>query len=198
MTTIRFPAPLPRGGVAASELGSPNNLRDTMITSAGSNYLTALYATQQAASVSSLASTSGSSSVGGTGSLTGDRANISGPGKLLGQLLALQSSDPAKFKQVAADIASALQIAAATQPTDTTANQFLTDLANQFQTVSTTGDLSALLPPKHGHHHLHPQGTYNQLGQAAPVLADPTATSGTDLTQLFQNLITQVSQATAA
>ncbi|MBN9118979.1 MAG: hypothetical protein J0I06_07435 [Planctomycetes bacterium] len=142
----------------------------------------------------------GDGDVHSVGSPAGDSARISGPGQLFSQLQQLQSQDPTKFKQVTADIATQLQTAAQ-QATGHQAT-FLTNLADKFQTASTTGDVSALRPPHHGH---HAHATYNAQGQVAPTTptsdtggASATGGTGTDLGQLLSNIAKEVASAVGA
>lgn len=133
---------------------------------------------------------------------TGDRADISGPGKMFAELKQLASQDPAKFKQVAADIASKLKAAAGGTvsssgndgSTTAAGNKFLTDLAAKFDTAAQTGDVSGLQPHGGRHHHHHATGgsqetgMYNQQGQtpaAAPA-------GGADLKALFDGISKEV------
>lgn len=161
--------------------------------------LTEIQLTELSVSVTTVPTT-GNDSAGGVQSVGGDSAKISGPGQLLSQLQQLQSQDPTKFTQVVSDIATQLQNAAqqATGPQ----SDFLSNLANRFQTTANTGDLSALQPHHHGHHHAH--ATYNQQGQivAPPGAGAPAASNasstGTDLGQLFAKIAKEVSQAVGA
>jgi hypothetical protein len=131
------------------------------------------------------------SAAGGTcgGSRTGDRADISGPGKMFAELKQLASQDPAKFKQVATDIASKLKAAAG--GTDSTAgsdgsttgpaasaNKFLTELAAKFDSAAQTGDVSGL--QLSGGHHRPRAITGGRDGGpiSSPNQQDPTAVIG--------------------
>ena len=82
-----------------------------------------------------------------SGSSASDQSSISGPAAMLSKLKALQESDPAKFKQVTADIAKQLR-SAATQ--GGASAQVLGKVADAFDKASTTGDLSSLKPPSGG------------------------------------------------
>src|ERR1700722_19067859 len=84
-------------------------------------------------------------------------ATISGQGQLLSQLQQLQTQNPAKFKQGAAQIANQLQ-AAAQQQASSSQSSFLNHLAGEFQNVANGGNLSQLQPNHHAH---HGHGTYN-------------------------------------
>jgi hypothetical protein len=155
-----------------------------------------------AASLLDLQQTSQTSSIGGllngisfptanapgsvSGTSAGDSVSISGPGKLFGQLQQLQAQSPAEFQQVTGQIAAQLQTAAQ-QSSGVQAN-FLTNLANKFQTASTTGNVSVLQPPQSGSF----AGTYNAQGQVAQSLlsalnsSDSSSSSGGfDIAQLL-------------
>lgn len=132
----------------------------------------------------------------------GDKADISGPGKLFSELKQLASQDPAKFKQVAADIAAKLKEAAGSDASGTAAaggvaNSFLSNLAAKFDTAAQTGDVSGLQPPAgsghhhhhHGGHHGQVSGAYNQQGVATPSVP---ASQGTDLRSLFDSINKEV------
>ncbi|VTR93292.1 Uncharacterized protein OS=Desulfovibrio sp. U5L GN=DesU5LDRAFT_2834 PE=4 SV=1 [Gemmata massiliana] len=123
----------------------------------------------------------------------GDSARISGPGKLLGELQQLRSQDPTKFKEVTADIASQIRTAAS-QATGGAAD-FLNNLADRFQSASSTGSATGLAPAHHHHHHT---GAYNQSGQAVPASVETSPTSGADLQQLFDSISATVTQALGA
>src|SRR4051812_1983098 len=68
-------------------------------------------------------------------------ADISGPGRIVSLLQQLQEADPAKFKQVTAQIAAQLKSAA---PQQGSAGGFLAKLAERFQQASQTGDAGSL------------------------------------------------------
>jgi hypothetical protein len=84
---------------------------------------------------------------GASGSSGGDQSSISGPAAMLSKLKALQESDPAKFKEVTADIAKQLRTAATQGGASA---QVLGQVADAFDKASTTGDLSSLKPPSGG------------------------------------------------
>ena len=97
------------------------------------------------------ASTSTTPTTSSTSTSSTDSDSISGIGKLLSNLQDLATTDPAKFKQETADIATQLNSAASNTTGDE--STFLKGLASQFQQASDTGDASALTPKHHGHHH---------------------------------------------
>jgi hypothetical protein len=160
--------------------------------------LTGLQQTDQTQGVGALLSGGQLLGTGATSTASGaagDSARISGLGKLFAELQALQSQDPAKFKSVLTDISTQLQNAAK-QVTGGQAD-FLTKLADQFQTAANTGDLSSLRPAHHGHGH-HAHATYNAQGQVVPQATPPDNSAATpDLKQIFDNIIQTVSQALA-
>jgi hypothetical protein len=124
--------------------------------------------TQAAGRVTNLLAASGTSpldSPTGSGSTGTSSAQISGPGALLSKLQQLKTQDPAKFKQVLSDIATKLQTLAQQQGQNPS-SQWLTKLADKFQTAANTGDLSALQPTAHqGHHHHHASGAAGAYAQ---------------------------------
>jgi len=93
---------------------------------------------------------SGAQSASGTPAVSDD---VSGLGSLMSQLQQLSQTDPAKFKQVTAEISDKLKTEAG-QASGQQA-QFLSQLSDKFAQASQSGNLSALEPPKHagGHHH---------------------------------------------
>ena len=153
----------------------------------------ALYDISQLFSTQNTTALAGGTDATGAAPATGDSARISGPGKLLGELQQLAAQDPTKFKSVAADIASKLQTAA-TQATGAPAD-LLTALANKFQTASSTGSASGLVPAHHHHHHA---GAYNPSGQAVAASVASAPVTGVDLQQLFNSISTEVAQAVGA
>ena len=84
---------------------------------------------------------------GAVSSADGDAAttSVSKQARFLNKLKQLQQSDPAKFKQVLTDVATALQAAAKTATG--AQQQNLTALAAKF-TQAANGNLSALQPPQ--------------------------------------------------
>jgi hypothetical protein len=84
----------------------------------------------------------------------GDDTTVSTLGTLMGKLSDLSQSDPAKAKQVLADIATKL---------GQSSDPHLQQLADKFQQASQTGDVSSLQPHHkggggHHHHHATPSG----------------------------------------
>jgi hypothetical protein len=155
------------------------------VSSVGNNLdLYALNALQPAAGPTGLTSLSGSSAAAGISGATAagtDTAQITPAGQMLSKLQQLQAKDPAQFKQVLSDIAGKLQ-ALAQQAGQGPGSQWLSSLADRFQTAAKTGDLSALQPHGHGHHHPHSSsGTYGPngaQGQQTGPLTDPDGDGG--------------------
>jgi hypothetical protein len=86
-----------------------------------------------------------------------DRVDFSEIAQVMKDLSKLQSTDPARFKQVLSDAATQFQNAAGKE-TDPEKAKLLHDLANRFQQAADSGDLSALAPQQktvHGHHRHH-------------------------------------------
>jgi hypothetical protein len=113
--------------------------------------------------VSSLTPTSAASAVAGTvdnqastqnPAAAGDRTQLTPLGELMSQLQDLESSDPAKAKQVLSSISTALSDKAKAGDAP---DSHLQDLADRFAQAAQTGDLSALRPHG-GHHHAHAAG----------------------------------------
>lgn len=63
----------------------------------------------------------------------------------MGKLAQLSQTDPTKFKEVCADIASKLSTAA---QSDGSTDSMMAKMASQFKEAASSGDASALLPPK--------------------------------------------------
>lgn len=117
-------------------------------------------------------STQAIGSGGASGATSAVSVDLSNPGQLFSQLQSLSQSDPAKFKQVTAEIASQLKDAASSQ----TGKQadFLNSLASRFETASQSGKASDLAPPNsqgaqahHGGHHHHHVQAASTTGQAS-------------------------------
>jgi hypothetical protein len=95
------------------------------------------------------------SPVGGTvrgapsSTIPAERASTSDSSDLFKKLEALATSDPEQFKQVTAELATAVKDAA-DAATDPREKQLLTDLAGKFTEASTSGDVGALQPPGDG------------------------------------------------
>jgi hypothetical protein len=133
-------------------------------------------------SVSSINPTSGVSSVAATQTSQttqssdirkGDGTHLSKLGELFSKLQDLESSDPAKAKQVLSSIASTLS-EKANSPDNR--DPHLQELADKFTQAAQTGDLSALKPKGGGHGH-RPEGP--PPGPPPDGGADSTSTSAT-------------------
>ena len=180
-----------------------------MISSVG--FSTATLSISSVQQKTSTASTSAASSV----APSGDSAEISGPGKLFAELKELASSDPEKFKTVAADVAAKIRAAIgdttsadSTDGTDSASSTSgaggaasrLADLAAKFEEAAQTGDVSVLAPPAGGGGRPRGVGAYNQLGQPqGPPPPPPTdSANGVDLKSLFESINQEVTEALSA
>jgi hypothetical protein len=127
------------------------------------NSISSLYSSRATGGVGTTDSTSNGTSVSATS--TAVSVDLSKPGQLFSQLQNLAQTDPTKFKEVTADIASQLKDAAASQ----TGKQadFLNELAGRFDAASQSGKMSDLKPPQEQaqasglHHHHSVQGAGN-------------------------------------
>ena len=145
--------------------------------------------------------TSGTSSV----TSTTDTNQLSPFARILSSLQQLQQSDPSKYQQVTAAIATNLKTAAdtATANGNTAGAQALTQLSNDFQNASTSGQLPSvtdLAKAVHhgGHHHHHTAASTNSDSQQAlsqflsTLNAGSTPTdSSTDPTSIILNTLDQ-------
>jgi hypothetical protein len=115
----------------------------------------------------------------------------------------LEQSNPTEYKQVTAQIATNLQAAAqtATSEGNTTAASQLTQLANDFNTASTSGqlpnvqDLAQAVGGGHHHHHHHAQAassdsdSANSASSTASTSATSSTTSSTSASQMLSQLL---------
>ena len=108
------------------------------------NSISSLYSSPAISGVGTTDSPSNGASVNATGSAVS--VDLSKPGQLFSQLQNLAQTDPTKFKEVTAEIASQLKDAAASQ----TGKQadFLNELAGRFDAASQSGKMSDLKPPQ--------------------------------------------------
>jgi hypothetical protein len=106
----------------------------------------------------------------------------------------LQQSDPSKFAQVTQQISTNLQTAAqsATASGNTAAASQLTQLASDFSTASTSGQLPnvadlAKAMSGGGHHHHHGSSSGNSASSAGSTAASSSSSSNASqiLSQLF-------------
>jgi hypothetical protein len=143
---------------------------------------------QSVASTTAVRSLSGGEGAGGLSGGEGgggDSASFSGIGQLLSALQQLQTQNPSQFTQVVSQISSQLQDAAQQQG-QTSQGSALSNLATEFQSVASNGDLSQL----HLHHHASNGGgsTYGSNGQPS----GSGSSSYSDLQQLFADLAGEV------
>jgi hypothetical protein len=143
-------------------------------------------------------------------------ANLSQAGQFFAKLDSLAQSSPAQFKQLTAQISSELTTAA--QQTTGPAQQFLQNLANNFQTASQTGSTASLQPPQQAtgtqtqgtsehHHHHHGGGGYSSQSSdtssllsaltgtgasSSSTAAASTSSSASSIQSVFQNIYQQV------
>lgn len=169
----------------------------------------ALNAINQTSSVSTsritgTGATTGASTLAGL-SQTGDSTSISPAGKLFSDLLALQQSDPAKFKSILSDISSKLTSAAQSSGVNADESNILNDLSSVLQQVSDTGDLSLLLPKKHHDHHAHKTQSAggNQQTNLLQLLNNNTqqttgTTSSSSIQDILSSLVSAISGSTSA
>jgi hypothetical protein len=152
------------------------------------NSISSLYSSPAIGGVGTTDSTSNGASVDATSSAVS--VDLSKPGQLFSQLQNLAQTDPPKFKEVTAEIASQLKDAASTH----TGKQadFLNALAGRFDAASQSGNVSDLKPPQaqaqaqasgHHHHHHHAQG-------AGSAQSSSSSQAGADsVLQLVQGII---------
>ncbi len=122
--------------------------------------------------LSNVSAISGSLAASDPSAVTGtDTTKLSKMGDLMSQLQGLESSDPAKAKQVLSQIATTLKAQSGSDPK-------LASVAAKFDQAAQTGDLSVLQPNKSGGHH---GGHHHHGGGGAPP-SDPSATPSTATT----------------
>lgn len=121
--------------------------------------------------------------------------NISKPGELLGKLQLLEQQDPAKFKEIVTGLAESLRKDAS--QAGASDSSWLNKLADRFDQVASTGNLSALEPTSQSqaqsaqgaggaqHHHHGGHGHHGHGGSGS-------------LASLFSNALDQVNQALGA
>ena len=137
-------------------------------------------------------------SVPSTGTAQDSTSDISPMAQFLSTLQQLQQQSPDQFKQVTANIAAKLQQAAKdaqSQGNSAWANE-LNQLANQFQTASTTGQMPTVQSLQQagmsGHHHHggHHHGTEaSQTDLSSIFQPQNTGTNSQDLTSTFSSVI---------
>jgi hypothetical protein len=160
-----------------------------MIGAEGIGAGAASYFALRASSVGLPSAASSLSGGEGAGGLSGgegggsDSASISGFGQLFSALQQLQSQSPNQFTQVVSQISNELQTAAS-QQVGTSQGAVFNNLANLFQNLATTGDLSQF------------QSQQNQQnGQASAYAINsqiPGAGNNSNLQQLFATIANDV------
>jgi hypothetical protein len=186
-------------------------LEKFMVSSVGSNNtLQSILSILQ----SNESSSNSTSSTGSTNS-SSDSVGLSGPAQLFNELQQLASSDPTKFKEVAAQIAQQLETAAGESDSSTGSssstggvNQMLANLASKFEEAAETGNVSVLQPPSAGTGQSNGVGAgsgqslgvgmYNQQGQMLTDLSQNSSSSsgsGTSLQSLFNSINQEVASA---
>jgi hypothetical protein len=132
-----------------------------------------------------------------------DSGQLSPFAQLMSTLQQLEQSNPTEYKQVTAQIATNLQTAAqtATSEGNTTAAAQLTQLANDFNTASTSGqlpnvqDLAQAVGGGHHHHHHHAQSassdsdSANSASSTASTSATSSTASSTSASQMLSQLL---------
>lgn len=119
---------------------------------------------------------------------------VSKPAEFLNKLQQLKDQDPEKFKTVVSGIADKLKSAAQAQG-DSTAAQRLNALADKFQSVAQSGDLSQLKPPQGSLGTRPPREAYAATNaQTQPSLATDSASSSSasNVHQILQNIFSQI------
>ena len=137
-------------------------------------------------------------SVSSTGTAQDSTSDISPMAMFLSTLQQLQQQSPDQFKQITANIAAKLQQAAKdaqSQGNAAWANE-LNQLANQFQTASTTGQMPTVQALQqagmHGHHHHgghHHSTQASQTDLSSIFQSQNTGTNTQDLTSIFSSAI---------
>jgi hypothetical protein len=135
-----------------------------------------------------------------------DRPRLSGFAQILSSLQQLQQSDPAKYQQVTAQIATNLQNAAKTATANGNTsqaaelNKLATDFTNASQnnTLPNIQDLAQAAHGAHGHHHHHAHAGSESSGStstdtiagAATTNSGSTGASANDLSSIISAYLT--------
>ena len=132
-----------------------------------------------------------------------DNGGLSPFAQIMSTLQQLQQSNPAQYAQVTKQIATNLQTAAQTAQSDgnTTAASQLTQLATDFNTASTSGqlpniqDLAQALGGQavgghHHHHHHHAQAASSDSSTASSASTSSDSTSGAS--QMLSQLLSAI------
>lgn len=126
-----------------------------------------------------------------------DSTSVSRRGQLMAELKSLQQSDPAKFKQVMADMSSQLKDAAKNATGDDAAR--LNKMAADFDQAAQTGQMPA--KAAHGHHH-HAKKAEGQQGstatQAYAAQAQARPQGGPDLEKMLETALGDAGASKAA
>lgn len=133
----------------------------------------------------------------------GDSTDISQLSQLMSELQQMSVSDPSEFEQVTGSIATQLQQAA--QQQGGSAGNWLSNLAQKFQTASQTGNMSSLETLGHhgGHHHGGGGGGLMSLLSSSSSSSSPSSTassaasaySNTSSQSVFSQLMNIIGQA---
>ncbi|WP_243439989.1 hypothetical protein [Fundidesulfovibrio soli] len=143
--------------------------------------------------ISQILGETGSTSSGSTGSASSTKTGKD----LFTQLASLQSSDPAKFKEVTEAISQQLAEQAG-NVTDPGESAFLNDMSSKFAEAASSGSMDSLKPDKprgrHGHHASGREGSADSVTTTSAGSTAASTASSEDTTQLdaiklfFQNL----------
>lgn len=144
------------------------------ISSSSLSSLSSVYATNQTAATSAVSSTDDSDATSAASDVDGNSSHtrFSKMGSLMSQLQSLESSDPAKAKQVLTNISDQLSAKASASGNS---DPHLQELADKFKQAAQTGDLSGL-QPSGGGHHMH--GAHG--GHGAPPPSSSSSSSDPD------------------
>ena len=143
---------------------------------------------------------SGTSNAGISSNSTASQSGgMEAMGKLMKELSSLQTSDPAKFKQVTQQISGDLATQAKSA-TDGRESQMLSDMSAKFAAAAQSGDMSSLKPQ--GPPPPPPSSESSQDGQSGSSSASSSSQGAQDLFSLLKNIISKdmsgVSNASAA
>jgi hypothetical protein len=110
---------------------------------------------------------------------SGDSAQFSQMGQMMGSLAQMQSTDPTQFKEIASKISTdlATQASSATSATQTS---ILNDLSAKFATAAETGSMSSL-EPSGGHHGGHGGKSGRMSGSSRDAMNTVASTIASDL-----------------
>jgi HSP90 family molecular chaperone len=124
-----------------------------------------------------------------------DNSQLSPFARVASALQQLQQSNPAEFKQITQQISTNLQAAAQTATADgnTTAATQLSQLATDFSTASTSGqipNLQDLAQATHGagghhHHHFHTESALSDSGSTTSTTSNSTTQTASQLLSAF-------------